>query len=132
MGRQIEKIGRVYSDQSNAVHAIRGREEFCTKLVTMMDGTRGRRMFARWLPERADEGVPRRYVVYLFGTHYPAFVWDDASQTWYGNKTKWSRTTTKYMSQYAPRDVAHWFYVDEMEAIAYEGIARFVERKVAR
>lgn len=133
MTRITEKIGKVYSDQSNAVHAIRARENFCTRLVTMMDGTRGRRICGMWLQGYSpNDPRPRKtYVVYFFGTHYPAFVWDEDAQCWYGNKTKWSRTTSKYTTQYAPRNVVHWFECEDMLVIAKDGIAKFIEQKVA-
>jgi len=43
------------------------------------------------------------YIVYSYGEHYPMYIYKD--KTWYENKDKYSRTTSKHHSQLRPRHV---------------------------
>jgi hypothetical protein len=129
MTRQIEKVGKVINHVGKAHTFMREREEFCTRLVSMLDGTKGRRVYGMWLQGYSplDPRPKKTYVVYLYGGHYPAYVWDEEAQAWFGNKTKWSRTTTKYMQAIRPKGVSHWFECEDMKRIAKLGIGGFIE-----
>lgn len=42
------------------------------------------------------------YVVYSYGYHYPMFVWDRLTDTWYENITKYSATTLRHKNLSRP------------------------------
>ena len=73
---------------------------------------------------------PIRYVVYSYGWHFPMYIWDEVTQRWYGNRDKYSRTTTRH--QYAanptfftsdtPNRAITWLDTDKMIAIARYGV----------
>ena len=44
----------------------------------------------------------RLYVVFSYGEHYPMFIYDPSTQTWYENTTRWSVTTSKHRMQSHP------------------------------
>lgn len=46
--------------------------------------------------------TPDTYVVYSYGTHWPLFVYDNTSSTWYENEDKYSVTTSRHHSQAHP------------------------------
>ena len=61
----------------------------------------------------------RQYVVWSYD-HWPLYIFDKTSNTWFGNSTKYSRTTSKHSTQSMPR---HW-----CNGGLYEGIV-WLDRK---
>jgi hypothetical protein len=55
--------------------------------------------------------VDDMYVAYSWGTHFPMYVYDYASRSWFGNDDKYSRSTSKHQT-YARPDVADISWVD--------------------
>jgi len=45
------------------------------------------------------------YIVYSYGLHWPMYVYDDASQSWFGNSTKYNKPTTNRHTTLAKPDV---------------------------
>lgn len=43
-----------------------------------------------------------RYAVYSYGYHWPLYVYDEQTDTWYRNITRNSQTTSKHLSQSRP------------------------------
>lgn len=42
------------------------------------------------------------YVVFSYGYHFPMFIYDKEARQWYGNSSKYSRTTSKQQGQCNP------------------------------
>jgi hypothetical protein len=65
---------------------------------------KGSNMWGEWY----EQGIPetgeiiRRYVVYSYRYTWPLFVYEPATDTWYGNRDKVSRTTSRHFSQAHP------------------------------
>ena len=49
-----------------------------------------------------DQVHPDLYIVYSYGEHFPMYVYDDASSTWFGNSDKFSPTTAKHQTLARP------------------------------
>jgi hypothetical protein len=63
------------------------------------------------------------YVVYSYGRHWPLFVWDEVTQTWFHNTDKYSVTTSKHYTKACPRDLNRVvrLKVDDMRAVETYG-----------
>lgn len=48
-------------------------------------------------------GKQKRYVVYSYGTHFPLFIYDESTDTWFENGDKYSPTTARHRSQAHPQ-----------------------------
>lgn len=73
-----------------------------------------------------------RYSVFSYGTHFPMYIYDSETGHWYGNKDKYSITTSKHQSQARPYDVdIQWFNSDTMRGIVVWGIAEIVAHRLA-
>lgn len=70
--------------------------------------------------------APDRYVVYSYGDHFPIYIWDDTHRQWYGNRDKYSRTTSRHQSAACPISILnptiHWLATDTMRSIAQRGV----------
>lgn len=42
------------------------------------------------------------YIVYSYGRHYPMFVYNRTTDTWYENMTKYSQTTARHKNNCRP------------------------------
>jgi len=71
----------------------------------------------------------RRYVVYSYGEHWPLFVYEDGK--WYENADKYSPTTSKHRSQLHPLCETEKHSAEDMVEIADNGVARWMQRKLA-
>lgn len=71
------------------------------------------------------EFIGDNYVVYSYGRHFPMYFWDDSSATWFGNKDKYSRTTTRHQSYARPAtrrpDDIQWVDTDTLKDIMHHG-----------
>lgn len=80
----------------------------CRKLVEQKVPFQAHNIFARALrtydtPAYPDKlGCAVLYVVYSYGLHFPMYVFDFATSTWYANTDKYSTTTGKHKSQARP------------------------------
>lgn len=127
------KVGKVCGTVEKMRPLVLRREECCTRLVHMRDGQHGRRAVAQWRKCVFNDDITTlTYTVYLFGPHYPGYVWDERAQAWYGNSDKYSNTTTRYMSVLRPPEVTLWFETVDLVKIADMGITAFVADKMAR
>lgn len=82
---------------------------------------------------RDDDGL---YVVYSYGNHYPAYVYDYGTKTWFGNETKSSRTTERHKTQARPDGYIDWCSTSYLQSIIRHGsyaahCARAVTREVS-
>lgn len=105
--------------------AYAGRqEEFSNK---------GNSIFGRdnhhWSKEH-PEGIKTTFTVYSYGTHFPMYVYDYKTQRWYGNSSKFSRTTSKHQTIMRPPIVEGWYDTKELQTISSLGIVGLVERRL--
>lgn len=62
------------------------------------------------------------YVVYSYGDHFPMYVYDYASRTWFGNDSKYSSTTSRHQSLARPRaDEIEWMDTHTMRTLIRAG-----------
>ena len=81
----------------------------------------GSNMYSRYTNH--DETV---YVVFSYGRHFPMWIYDHNTNQWYGNKDKFSRTTSKQQGQSRPDRIDLWFDTDMMKRIADHGYNKAV------
>ena len=63
-----------------------------------------------------------RYVVYSYDRHWPLFIYESRTNTWFENTSKYSMTTSKHKSQANPwKDNAIGLHVDDMIKVASDG-----------
>lgn len=109
---------------SDAIRFIEYRDEFETNNETM---------YGRWKYRDINEGDSGRYVVYSYGDHFPMYVYDSKTCQWYGNKDKYSRTTSCHQSKARPRaGVADWFDTETMKRIVEFGMVGLIEHKLEK
>jgi hypothetical protein len=70
-----------YTNLRDVKHEVARRNEF-----------KGNSVYGIWVGEGEDE----KYVVYSYGTHYPAAIWLPELQLWFRNSTKYSTTTSRH------------------------------------
>lgn len=68
-------------------------------------------IFAEWY------GSGRYYVVFSYGYHFPIYVHDIEANKWYGNKNKYSRSTSKHQTQARPSGIIDFLNTEELKAI---------------
>jgi hypothetical protein len=44
----------------------------------------------------------KKYIVYSYGPHWPLFIYEQATDTWYANRDKYSQSTSRHYSQANP------------------------------
>lgn len=72
------------------------------------------------------------YVVYSYGNHWPLYAYDRAGSQWYGNRNKYSSSTSRHATRTRPssKDI-RWLNVDEMlEIIRAGGAGRWVMQRM--
>jgi len=55
------------------------------------------------------------YVVFSYGYHFPMYAF--IAGKWFGNKSKYSVSTSKQQGQTNPFDVSEWVTTDELRAM---------------
>lgn len=62
------------------------------------------------------------YIVYSYGHHFPMYIYDEVAQMWFGNKDRYSHTTSKHQSQAKPtQPIDSWLSTDEMQSLIKHG-----------
>ena len=62
------------------------------------------------------------YVVYSYDRHFPMYVYDYGTQTWFGNESKYSRTTTTHQSKARPIGIyIEWCFTPYLIALIRAG-----------
>lgn len=90
--------------------------------------TSNKQLYGNWL--RTNGSL--LYVVYSYGPHWPLFIWDETTATWYHNTDKYSVTTSKHYSKACPRDLARVCRMDaeKMRMLERQGYAWLAEQRV--
>lgn len=70
------------------------------------------------------------YVVYSYGVHFPMYLYDYATNTWYGNWEKARRTTSKHQSQTHPLCEVKYIAGRLIEIMARLGPTEMVNREM--
>ena len=79
-------------------------------------------VYARWF------STPHRYVVFSYGNHFPMYVWDDETSCWYGNKDKYSTTTSRHQGQCHPGSSnIVWMDTHDLRNVAEHGYVAAVK-----
>jgi len=83
------------------------------------------------------EWLNGRYVVFSYGQHWPLFIYEQATDTWYANPEKFSRSTSRHYSQanpstYNPEIKPTLLTVQDMKAVMYGGSVGLIEAANAR
>ena len=59
------------------------------------------------------------YVVFSYGVHWPMLIY--LRGKWYGNRNKYSATTSRHMSAANPGCVEEWLSCDDMKCLLHTG-----------
>jgi len=87
---------------------------------------RGSNVWGEWGQNAYDNKL---YVVYSYRYTWPLFVYDEHADTWYENASKFSRTTSKHLTQCRPTGVPTVKCgVEDMNVLAICGGVGLVER----
>lgn len=106
-----------YTTLREAGASVRHRVEFT-----------GNNIYARWHAD--DYGNHSRYVVYSYGTHFPMYIFDQDTCSWFGNIDKYSSTTSRHQSACHPPEIHHWFDTGMMQKVAMFGYTPVVKARV--
>jgi hypothetical protein len=88
--------------------------------VTNRAPFRGSHTWGEWI-YNADQG-DGLYVVFSYGHHFPIYVWDELLGMWFGNKDKYSRSTSRHQSQLRPdTDRIEYLTSDEIKGLVSAG-----------
>jgi hypothetical protein len=77
-------------------------------------------LWSEWVDSMGTEAA--RYVVYSYDRHWPLFIYDALTDTWFENSSKYGMTTSKHKSQANPwKDNTITLHVDDMIKVASDG-----------
>jgi hypothetical protein len=68
-----------------------------------------------------------RYVVYSYDRHWPLFIYEVRTDTWYENASKYSVTTSKHKSQSHPYADTTKLHVDDMIKVRNNGVVGMIQ-----
>ena len=80
----------------------------------------------------------RQYVVWSYD-HWPLYIFDKTSNTWFGNSTRYSRTTSKHSTQSMPRNWCNggpilfgitWLSSERMNYLFTNGYSNLVRERI--
>jgi len=85
--------------------------------------------YGEWIGEPYEPGS--RYVAYSYGAHFPMYIWDVDAICWFGNKDKYSSTTSRHMSCARPFSGAdmHELSTEAMVLIATSGVVGHIRER---
>ncbi len=101
--------------------------EFVQKCIPFQ----GSNMFGDWHTDHL--GGAKRFVVHSYAAHFPMYIFDPFTNTWFGNKDKYSRSTTRHQSQALPtynRDAITWLTTEGMQEIKHKGTIALFQKPV--
>lgn len=75
----------------------------------------------------------RQYVVWSYD-HWPLYIFDKASDNWFGNSTRYSRTTSKHSTQSSPDscEAVTWLSSERMNYLFTNGYSNLVRERITR
>lgn len=105
---------------------VRSTLHECREHVMARKEFKGSNIWGEWHGDK-------RYIVYSYGYHFPMWVYESATGQWYGNKDKYSRSTSKHQTMsrpYIPDGGMIWFDAYDMRVIADYGYTGLVYRRL--
>ena len=81
---------------------------------------------------KADNRGDMRYVVYSYGDHFPMYIYDERLSQWFGNRDRYSVTTSRHQSQCMPvvRDDITWLETHWMQRLVGYGYDELVRQRL--
>ena len=71
-----------------------------------------------------------RYVVFSYGPHWPLFVYDYRTHTWFENKDKYSVTTSRHRSVAHPNKKTKLLGIEDMQKLSEKGYKHLIKRRL--
>ena len=71
-----------------------------------------------------------RFTVYSYGNHHPLFIYDTATDAWFENGTRVSRTTSKHRSQLHPQCDTHVLSTVDMCIVELFGAVGLIDKEL--
>lgn len=78
------------------------------------------------------ENISHGYVVWSYGTHFPMYFWDQATEQWFGNKDEYSQTTSRHQTMCCPSDNITWLDTKRMARLIRIGYRQFATERVVK
>ena len=88
----------------------------------------GNNIYGRWFTD--DNTEHSWYVVYSYGDHFPMYVYDESAGLWFGNRDKYSPSTSRHQSACHPPEVNAWYSTDFMKRLARSGFPKVAAERV--
>ena len=102
-------MSKVKTSNSNARAFVQNLKEF-----------KANNLWSEWVECMNTKDA--RYVVYSYDRHWPLYIYDVLTDTWFENGSKYSMTTSKHRSQANPlRNNTVQLHVDDMIKVASDG-----------
>ena len=76
--------------------------------------------------DKLEDTYERLYIVYSYGEHYPMFIYSEAANMWFGNSTRYSKTTSKHWGQAHPGGDVTPLCQKDMDLCVSKGVAWLV------
>lgn len=86
-------------------------------------------LWSEWIDDGnpEDEPEPARYVVYSYDRHWPLFIYEVRTDTWYENASKYGVTTSKHKTQSHPYTDTTKLHVDDMIKVRNNGVVGMIQ-----
>jgi hypothetical protein len=113
---------------------VTDRVEFKNRPGSITEARPASTLYARW---HGGSTPSDRYVVYSYGTHWPLYIYDALSTSWFANSGKYSRTTSRHYQQARPAYDAvpmgrlNPLPPDDMRELACRGLVNWLMSKAA-
>ena len=72
----------------------------------------------------------KRYVVFSYGPHWPLFIYDYNTDTWFENADKTSHTTSTHRSAAHPHTDTLPLNCDQMVELSDHGYKKFIKQRL--
>lgn len=110
-------------NRPNGWRKTRTTNASCRPLVDSRTPFQGSNMYAEWRG--------KCYVVFSYGSHFPMYIYDPEAGIWFGNRDKYSTSTTRQQSQARPSEpIGQWLDTVDMRAVAMFGFADLIARRM--
>ncbi len=114
---------------------IRTSNKDCRQYVEQQLPFQGSNLFGQYTMDEPgeEEGVDVIYAVFSYGQHFPIYAYSTLTKTWFGNKEKYSRSTTTHQSQARPiagvRELC-WLDSAHMKTLVFSGYRGLVKGRI--
>ena len=84
-------------------------------------------LWSEWVHDVNTDTKDARYVVYSYNTHWPLFIFDVRTDTWFENISKYGVTTSKHKTQSHPYTATTKLHVDDMIKVRNNGVVGMIQ-----